>query len=290
MSLLALSDVSFAYSSGYPLFEGASFSVNPTDRIAIVGPNGAGKSTLLHLLTGRLEPVRGEIIRRNPLIVSSVGQSVMIESASTLFDFVFDAVGAPAPLRKAIHELEGRLSDASCATEYATLINEYGECGGYTAEAAVARVLGGLGWQDHDFERPMRSLSGGERTRAALARALSLTSDLLILDEPTNHLDIAAREWLEDYLGNRQAATVFTSHDRALLEAVASRIIEVERGVVRLFEGGFPEYRESRALLTGRPGTHTMPSNAGAQSSNRRRSAGRTSLAGSQLHPKEARA
>jgi ATP-binding cassette subfamily F protein 3 len=249
MSLLALSGVSFAYSGGSPVLEGASFSINPTDRIAIVGPNGAGKSTLLRLLAGQLEPAHGEVVRRNPLIVAMADQTVLTEPASTLFDFVFDAVGAPAQLRKSIHELEVRLSDPQCATEYALLINECGESGGYGAEAAVARVLGGLGWQDRDFERKMRSLSGGERTRAALARALSFSADLLILDEPTNHLDIAARQWLEDHLRNRQAATVFTSHDRALLEAVATRVIEIERGTVRVFEGEFLEYQESRALL-----------------------------------------
>ena len=248
MSLLSLSGVSFAYSGGSPTFEDASFSVNPIDRIAIVGPNGAGKTTLLRLLAGELGPSRGEVIRRNPLSVGVADQGLSTQP-STLFDFVFEAVGALALLRKSIQDLEKQMSDAQSACEYAACINEYEENRGYVAEAAIARILSGLGWSEQDFDRDIRTLSGGERTRAGLARALSIRSDVLILDEPTNHLDINAREWLESHLRSRQTATVLTSHDRTLLGAVATRIVEIEKGRVRVFEGGFSEYQESRAIL-----------------------------------------
>jgi ATP-binding cassette subfamily F protein 3 len=249
MSLLCLSGVSFAYSGGSPIFEDASFSVNPTDRIAIVGPNGAGKTTLLRLLAGELDPSRGEIIRRHPLIVAVADQGLSTQPTSTLFDFVLDAGGPLSLLKKAIRELERQLSDPQYACEYASRINEYEENGGYAAEGAIARILGGLGWSDQDFDRNIWTLSSGEHTRAGLARALSIGSDVLILDEPTNHLDINAREWLEDHLRRRQTATVLTSHDRTLLATVATRIVEIERGKVRVFEGGFSEYQESRALI-----------------------------------------
>ena len=249
MSLLRLSDVSFAYSSGASIFEDVSFSLNPFDRIAIVGSNGAGKSTLLRLLSGDLEPSKGEIARRRPLIVAVADQGLSTPSASTLFDFVFDATGPLAELRLAIREVEGRLVHPRCASEYASRISEYEENGGYAAEAAVSRVLGGLGWAEEDFYRDIATLSGGERTRAGLARALSIDSDVLILDEPTNHLDINAREWLEVHLRNRRSATVFTSHDRSLLAAVAARIVQVERGTVRVFEGSFSQYQESRRII-----------------------------------------
>ena len=249
MSLLAVSGVSFAYACGSPLFEGASFSINPSDRIAIVGPNGAGKSTLLRLLAGDLEPSSGEMVRRDPLAVAVASQDIATAAASTLFDFVFDAVGPPAQLRNEIHRLESQLADPQYATEYATRIHEYGESGGYAAEAAVARILAGLGWPERDFNREIGTLSGGERARACLARALSFASDLLILDEPANHLDVAAREWLEGHLRSRQNAIVFTSHDRALLAAVATRVVQIERGTLRVFEGSFSEYQQSRAIL-----------------------------------------
>jgi ATP-binding cassette subfamily F protein 3 len=249
MSLLSLCNVSFAYSCGSTLFEGASFSVDPADRIAIVGPNGAGKSTLLRLLAGELDPMRGDVVRRQSLVIAVADQEVRVGPALTLFDFVFGALGSLAPLRKTIRELEGRLSDSRCADEYAIAINEYQASGGYVAEATVARVLSGLGYSEEDFDRDIQTLSGGECTRAGLARALSMESDVLILDEPTNHLDINAREWLDLHLQSRRTAIVLTSHDRTLLAGFATRIVEIERGKVRMFEGGFSVYRRSRDLL-----------------------------------------
>jgi ATP-binding cassette subfamily F protein 3 len=249
MSLLALSGVSYAYSGGSRLFADTSFSVNPSDRMVIVGPNGAGKSTLLRLLTGELAPTRGEILRRHSLVLAVADQEPSTGSPSALFDFVFDALGPLARLRKDIRELERKLSDPQHACEYASCVKDYEERGGYAAEAAVARILGGLGYSSQDFERDIRTLSGGERTRAGLARALSIDADLLILDEPTNHLDVSAREWLADHLLNRQAATALTSHDRTLLAAFATRVVEIDRGKVRLFEGGFAEFRQSKETL-----------------------------------------
>src|SRR4051812_22228492 len=131
MSLLAVSGVSFAYSGGLPIFQGASFSIKPSDRIAIVGPNGAGKSTLLHVLAGELQPSLGEIIRRDSLIVAVSAQALTIQPATTLFDFVFEAVGPAAQLRKSLQQLEPQLSHPHCAMEYASRINDYGEHGGY---------------------------------------------------------------------------------------------------------------------------------------------------------------
>jgi ATP-binding cassette subfamily F protein 3 len=249
MSLLALSELSFEYLSGPVLFENVSFSINPADRLAVVGPNGSGKSTLLRLIAGDLEPSRGRIIRLRTLRIGVADQDVPTGLRQTLFDFVFSALPSLAQLRASTQELEQRLSDPSSAAKYATQINEYQERGGFLAEAAVMRTLRGLGYSPQDEERDVQSLSGGERTRAALARALSMQADLLILDEPTNHLDIAAREWLEASLASRTTACVVTSHDRAFLSAFASRIVEIERSKLTVFETGYADYRSSRALL-----------------------------------------
>lgn len=249
MSLLALSELSFEYPSGPVLFENVSFSVNPGDRVAVVGPNGSGKSTLLRLIAGNLEPARGQIIRHRTLAIAVADQEVPPGFRWNLFDFVFSAVSSLARLRASIRELEQHLSDPSSAGEYASQINEYQERGGFLAEARVTRTLRGLGYFPQDFHRDVQSLSGGERTRAGLARALSMEADLLILDEPTNHLDIAAREWLEASLVSGPAACVITSHDRALLSAFANRIVEIERSKVSVFERSYPDYRRARALL-----------------------------------------
>jgi ATP-binding cassette subfamily F protein 3 len=249
MSLLSLSELSFEYPSGPILFDNVSFPVNPGDRIAIVGPNGSGKSTLLRLIAGYLEPSHGRVVRRRALRIAVADQEIPAGPRQTLFEFVYSAFPAPAQLRAGIRGLEPYLSDPALAGEYACRIHEYQESGGFLAEAGVARTLGGLGYVPADFDRDVHSLSGGERTRAALARALFADSDLLILDEPTNHLDIAAREWLESTLASRATPCVITSHDRALLSAFANRIVEIERSKVTVFECGYAEYRRARALL-----------------------------------------
>ena len=249
MSLLALSELSFEYLSGPVLFENVSFSINPADRVAVVGPNGSGKSTLLQLIAGNLEPSRGRIIRQRTLRIAVAGQEVPAGLRQTLFEFVFSAIPSLAQLRAGIRELEQHLSDPSTAIEYACRIDEYQRRGGFLAEAGVARTLSGLGYCPGDFDRDVQSLSGGERTRARLARALSTEADLLILDEPTNHLDMAAREWLETSLASHAAACVITSHDRALLSAFANRIVEIERSNVSVFEGSYADYRRARAVL-----------------------------------------
>jgi ATPase subunit of ABC transporter with duplicated ATPase domains len=249
MSLLSVSDVSFEYSCDRVLFSGASFSVNVKDRVAVVGPNGAGKSTLLRLLAGRHEPSRGTIARRRGLTIAIAEQDVAPEHPCTLFDYALGAVQPLARLCNRIRQLEGRLTDPMCAHEYAAAIAEYQEAGGYAAEAEVERILGGLGFAQADVERGLGSFSGGERSRAELARALSTRADLLILDEPTNHLDLEARRWLEENLSVRSGACILTSHDRALLASFVERIIEIDRGKVRVFECGYLEYRRMRALL-----------------------------------------
>ncbi len=245
MSLLNLCELSFEYPSCPVLFDDVSFSIYPGDRVAIVGPNGSGKSTLLRLIAGHLEPTRGRIARSRALRIAVADHEIPAENRQTLYDFVFDALPSLARLRAMILESERHLSDPSSVADYASGINEYEESGGFLAEASVARTLNGLGYSIPDFGREVQSLSGGERTRAALARALSIEADLLVLDEPTNHLDIAAREWLEASLASRAAACVITSHDRTLLSEFATRTIDIERSKVRVFESGYRGYRRS---------------------------------------------
>jgi ATP-binding cassette, subfamily F, member 3 len=249
MSLLNVCDLSFEYPSGPVLFHGVSFSINPADRIAVVGPNGSGKSTLLRLVAGELTPTQGRIARARTVRIAVADQEIPAEQRQTLFDFVFDALSSLAPIRARVLELEKIVSDTSSAGEYANQIDEYQKAGGFLAEAGVARTLSGLGYSRRDFDRDVQSLSGGERTRAVLARALSVETDLLVLDEPTNHLDMAAREWLEASLASRATACLITSHDRTLLSRFATRTFDIERSKVRVFERDYRGYRDARALL-----------------------------------------
>ena len=212
MSLVSASRLSFRYPTTGFLFRDASFSVNPGDRLAIVGPNGAGKSTLLALLAGAADPTSGEIMRRRGIRVAAVEQTLDVARSRSLFEFVRDV----------------RPPDD------------------YADDSMTDRILDGLGFTAEERAAPLSTLSGGQRTRAALARGLQSDADVLLLDEPTNHPDIAAREWLGEQLAER--TIVFVSHDRTLLRSVATRMLEIERGDVTIYEGGYDDYRAHRAL------------------------------------------
>jgi ATP-binding cassette subfamily F protein 3 len=243
MSLLNVSGLSFRYPSTIELFRDATFAIDEGDCLAVVGANGAGKSTLLDILRGELEPGGGSVARRKGLRVAHADQAGA-SGDRALFDYVFEARPHLAPLRARLLAPE---RETPCG--YAELVNEYEAAGGYAAEAATERILSGLGFAPTEWDLPPSSLSGGQRTRAGLARALHSNAELLLLDEPTNHLDIAAREWLEAQLAARGGACVLVSHDRMLLRRAATRVLEIERGRVTVFEGGYEGYRVRRALL-----------------------------------------
>ena len=249
MSLLSSSGVAFHYSASDALFENVTFSVDPGDRIAIVGPNGSGKSTLLNLLAGSLEPTRGTIVRRKGLSIVVAGQQLGAERGESLFDFVFQAYPEAAKLRAQTQFLERRLTTPGVATEYATAVADYQQANGPALEARTIRALRALGFFPGEDGVPLCRLSGGQRTRAGLARALLASADLLLLDEPTNHLDLGGRVWLEEQLELRQGACVLVSHDRALLRSFSRRVIDIARGRVRVFPGSYDSYREHRFLL-----------------------------------------
>ena len=242
MSLLNVFGLSFRYPSTSELFRDATFAIEPGDCVAIVGANGAGKSTLLRILAGELEPGAGTIARRKDLRVAYAGQQGAA-GGSSLFDYVFSARPHLAGLRA---RLLCPQRESPC--DYAELVNEYEAAGGHAAEAHTERILGGLGFAPPEWELPPANLSGGQRTRAGLARALQAEADLLLLDEPTNHLDVSAREWLEEQLAARSGACALVSHDRTLLRKVATRVLDIERGRVKVYEGGYDEYRALRAL------------------------------------------
>jgi ATP-binding cassette subfamily F protein 3 len=243
MSLLNVCGLSFRYPSTIELFRDATFAVDAGDCLAIVGANGAGKSTLLRILAGELEPGGGSITRRKDLRVAYADQQVPA-AAGSLFDYVFGARPHLARVRARLF-----LPEREAPCEYAELVNEYEGAGGYAAEGLTERVLTGLGFVPAEWALSPSTLSGGQRTRAGLARALHTEADLLLVDEPTNHLDIAAREWLEQQLAARGGACVLVSHDRTLLRRAATRVLEIERGRVTLFDGGYDDYHARRALF-----------------------------------------
>jgi len=249
MSLLCASDLAFRYpSQSDPLFEKASFEVNPGDRIGLIGPNGAGKTTLLKVFAEEIATFTGTLVRRQSLRVSYVRQLSSFPSEEDLEEYVLAADPELKKLHNDIGSLESGLYDAERASHYANLLQSYEERGGYRFEAEVRKVLAGLGFSPQERMVTMGCLSSGQRARAELARLLLAPADLLLMDEPTNHLDIAAREWLEGYLARIQAPYVLVTHDRVFLNRTIGRIFELRCGVLTIYNGNYEFYVEQRAL------------------------------------------
>ncbi len=240
---------------GTTLFKDISFVINETDRIALMGKNGAGKSTLLKILAGVREPSRGQVSSPEGTVIAYLPQHLLVEDNRTVFEETaqaFAEINAMEARINAInHELETRTDYESDA--YMQLIEEvshlserfYGvEERNYDAD--IEKTLLGLGFQRSDFTRNTSEFSGGWRMRIELAKMLLRNPDLILLDEPTNHLDIDSIQWLENFLINSAKAVVVISHDRAFVDAITNRTIEVTMGRIYDYKAKYSHYLELR--------------------------------------------
>ncbi len=238
---------------GEPLFGDLSFKLEPRDRMTLSGRNGAGKSTLLRMLAGELVPDSGKLSLRRGARVALHDQRPPRASALSLSDYVLEARSEMIELERELERLEREMSSGSHDPEtmeaYSRAQQRLDTAGGYRWRDDVLAVLRGLGFDPDspDVERPLSTFSGGELTRASLARALAAAPDLLLLDEPTNHLDIPALEWLEEYLQGIDAAVMLVAHDRWFLEAVGTSVLELEAGRGRFFAGPWHAWRTEKA-------------------------------------------
>jgi ATP-binding cassette, subfamily F, member 3 len=237
--------------AGSVLFDGVSFSVERRDRVALSGPNGAGKTTLLRILAGETEKHGGELAFAKGTRVALHDQRPPLEQELTLREYVLAGAQDLVALEEELRRLEQAMAEGDHAQ--ATL-NRYAEAqarlehaGGYAWRDRAAFVVRGLGFADNDLDRPLRTFSGGELTRASLARALGGDPDLLLLDEPTNHLDVANLEWLERELASLDAAVILVAHDRWFLEAVTTATMELEAGRSTFFPGPWHAWRREKA-------------------------------------------
>ena len=251
MPLISTSDLAVHYGADI-IFSGVNLDINERARIGIVGPNGGGKTSLLRVLVGQQEPSEGKVARSNGIQVGYVPQHPPSARTSTLREVVLLAFEQLRSLEEAL-EAGARQQDTpdSDAEEsgrrYAALLEQYEALGGYSYERAMERMADGLGLRPETLDSPASSASGGERTRAALARALLGNPDLLVLDEPTNYLDIKGVIWLERYLTHFAPAVVVVSHDRYFLDQTATQIWELDHGRLNAFPGNFSKYRVLKA-------------------------------------------
>ena len=251
--LLRVERVAFGF-AGEPLLSDVSFTVHRGDRIGVVGLNGCGKTTLLQIMAGRLHPQQGEVSVARGVRVAYVGpEREPPRGDLPLGEYLLGPLEHLVEMERDLQRLAEELAHAP-ADRRAALLEAYGELasayerhGGYELAARVAAVAEGMGLA-HALERPMASLSAGEQARAALGRALLDQADILLLDEPTNHLDLPGRVWLERYLATTGRTCVIVSHDRAFLDACATRILHLDRGRVREYAGNYSAFEAQRAV------------------------------------------
>ncbi len=266
MSLLSASNLAMSYGV-QDVFEDISFAIPHEAKIALIGPNGSGKTTLLRLIAGQevpgmpLIPTKGAIHRARKARLAYLPQQAgrFFDDEETLWESMLDVFAHLLERSAELERLEAAMADPSKRDEVGYAMQKYGRTleaferdGGYAYEHRIEQVLAGLGFAQEDFQLPMGQLSGGQKTRALLARLLLEDPDLLLLDEPTNHLDLAGVEWLEGYLASWQGALMVVAHDRAFLDATVDRVWELAWGRLEQYRGTYSDYVEQKAERVAR--------------------------------------
>jgi ATP-binding cassette subfamily F protein 3 len=249
MSLISLHGVSKLFGAEEVL-KSVSFRIEPGDRVALVGPNGAGKSTIMRVIAGLDVPDGGTVARTRGSTIAYLPQDPEFDPSGTLYEAMLDIFREVIEIQERLRVLELEMaqhgSDQSLVEEYGHL-QERVEHSGYDYHRRIEMVLVGLELDQSLWEQPVSHLSGGQRTRANLARTLLQDADVLLLDEPTNHLDIPAVEWLEGYLRDLKGAFLIVAHDRYLLDRVTKRTVELSFGKTSTYDVPYSRYLELRA-------------------------------------------
>ena len=232
------------------VLRGVTWQHNPGEKVGLVGRNGAGKTTMLRLVLGREEPDSGDVVRANAVRIATVEQALEADLQESLHDYVAAAFASlhaiEAELRRIEHAIADGQDTPAIHDRYDALSHRFENEGGYEMVAEVEKALSGLGFDKADFGRRLAELSGGQKNRAMLARAILASPDVLLLDEPTNHLDFQAVEFLEEYLARSKRAYLVVTHDRRFLDRVAGEIADLENGRLTEYSGGYSAYRRQK--------------------------------------------
>ncbi|PQJ32707.1 glycosyl transferase family 2 [Nonlabens arenilitoris] len=242
--------------SGTTLFSDVSFVINPTDKIALMGKNGAGKSTMMKIIAGKQKPTRGHVRTPGETVIAYLPQHLLTEDDCTVFEETAKAFKHVTSMKKEMDELNEALTTRTDyeSAEYMAIIERVTDLGEkfYALEevnydAEVEKALKGLGFKQEDFTRQTSEFSGGWRMRIELAKILLQKPDLILLDEPTNHIDIESVIWLEDFLVNKADAVMVISHDKAFIDNITNRTIEVTMGQIHDYKATYSHYLVLRA-------------------------------------------
>src|SRR5512137_60595 len=254
MSILTAHHISKSYGA-HDVLTDVTLALAHGQRAALVGPNGAGKTTLLHILAGMDEPGGGAVHRARGQTIGFLPQHAdqELSEVTTLHDLMRSVFVNLDRLATQMRDLEQALADPdqhdAAMEKYSKIAEQFEHAGGYTFELRIEQVLSGVGFDLADLDKPVNILSGGQKTRALLARLILLDPDVLLLDEPTNHLDVSAVEWLEATLRDYHGALILVSHDRYFIDAVADTVWELQAGQIESYRGNYTDYliqREER--------------------------------------------
>ena len=253
MILLTASDIR-KYFSRDPVLDGASFQVSTGERVALVGPNGAGKTTLLNIMSGELEADGGELEVHGSCSIAFLPQRPEFPDGTTLWDLAMEPLEPLRAMARRAEQLAVEIGKSEQPEDRQPLEKEFDllehrlrELDGYHLDHRVERVLDGLGFDPASYQQPVEQLSGGQQNRLLLARLLLDPADLLLLDEPSNHLDLEATEWLEGHLLGCRQTILMVSHDRQLLDRLATRTLELFQGTVVSYKGNYTRYLQQKS-------------------------------------------
>ncbi|MDD4172523.1 MAG: ABC-F family ATP-binding cassette domain-containing protein [Syntrophomonas sp.] len=235
------------------VLKGVSLAVQEKERVGLVGLNGSGKTTLLRCMTGELQPDAGEVMISSALSLGCLEQMPDSQPGMTAWDAVMESFADLIDKRRQMRELENKMGQAESELDklmeqYARITEEYEQDNGYACENMARRILIGLGFDSDEFQQPLATFSGGQKTRLNLGRLLALAPDILLLDEPTNHLDMGSVEWLEDFIKGYAGTVLVVSHDRMFLDRVATHIAEIRGGELKAYAGNYSAYLHKRAV------------------------------------------
>ena len=250
--LLSVNNISKSFETG-PILSGVSFGIERRQKTALIGVNGSGKTTLLKIITGSLEADEGTVTFEKDSEVGYLSQEGTFSGGGTVYEEMLlcrsELVKMEDDLRKLEAEMDSASDVSAVCERYEKLRTEFELKGGYTYRSEIVGVLKGLGFSEEDYDRKASTLSGGQKTRAALGAILVKKPDLIILDEPTNHLDMNSVIWLEGYLSAYSGAVLIVSHDRYFLDKIADTVIELENTCVNIYKGNYSDYAAKKKML-----------------------------------------
>lgn len=255
MIVLQLNKIKKSYDAAV-IVEDASFIIRSGDKVGLVGANGAGKSTLVRIATGEESPDHGEVTVKDDVTIGYVSQFINANEDATVYEFVATAKAKLRAMEDELRRLEQEMAKPqvyedesrfeATSAKYDRLSHEFAQRGGYAWQTDIRRVLTGLAFPVDWHDRPVKSLSGGQKTRLSLARLLAMEPTLLVLDEPTNYLDTDTLTWLESYLKSYEGSILVVSHDRYFLDEITNQTVELENGTTTSYVGNYDRYVEQK--------------------------------------------